>query len=147
MRIVSKEVFVKPKDVACNNGAGGYTERAFIHQTHLTEPQGKIKKCQITQRSRKRQPSEKDAEKRLPSTEGGVAILNENGEFCAVDNTCPHAMGSLGRGRIRNGVAVCPVHGYAYDTKTGECQTDPRLRIRTYPVVVEDEEIKVEVKQ
>ena len=50
-------------------------------------------------------------------------------------------------GRIRNGVAVCPVHGYAYNTKTGECQTDPRLRIRTYPVVVEDEEIKVEVKQ
>ncbi len=24
-----------------------------------------------------------------------VAILNENGKFCAVDNTCPHAMGSL----------------------------------------------------
>ena len=27
-----------------------------------------------------------------------VAIFNEGGEFCAVDNTCPHAMGSLGRG-------------------------------------------------
>ncbi len=38
-----------------------------------------------------------------------VAIFNEGGEFCAVDNTCPHAMGSLGRGRIRNGIAVCPV--------------------------------------
>lgn len=74
-----------------------------------------------------------------------VAIFNENGEFCAVDNTCPHALGSLGRGRIWKGVAVCPVHGYAYDTKTGECHTDPRLRIRTYPVVVEDEEVKVRV--
>lgn len=75
-----------------------------------------------------------------------VAIFNENGKFCAVDNTCPHALGSLGRGRIRNGIAVCPVHGYAYNTETGECQTDPRLRIRTYPLIVEDEEIKVEVK-
>lgn len=73
-----------------------------------------------------------------------IAILNENGKFYAVDNTCPHAMGSLGRGRIRNGTVVCPVHGYTYKTETGECLTDPRLRIRTYPVMVEDEEIKVQ---
>ncbi len=74
-----------------------------------------------------------------------IAILNENGKFYAVDNTCPHAMGSLGRGRIRNGTVVCPVHGYTYKTETGECLTDPRLRIRTYPVMVEDEEIKVQI--
>ena len=74
-----------------------------------------------------------------------IAIFNENGTFCAVDNTCPHALGSLGRGKIRNGIAVCPVHSYAYDTKTGECQTDPRLRIRTYPLIVEDEEIRINV--
>jgi len=30
--------------VACNNGAGGYTERSVGHSTHLTEPQGIIKK-------------------------------------------------------------------------------------------------------
>ena len=29
--------------VACNSGAGGYTERHFMYQTHLTEPQGKLK--------------------------------------------------------------------------------------------------------
>lgn len=75
-----------------------------------------------------------------------IAILNENGKFCAVDNTCPHAMGSLGRGRIRNGSVVCPVHGYVYNTETGECLTDPRLRIRTYPVIVEDEQIKVKTQ-
>ena len=33
-----------PKRVACNNGAGGYTERHFKELTHLTEPQGIIKK-------------------------------------------------------------------------------------------------------
>ncbi len=74
-----------------------------------------------------------------------IAIFKEQGAFCAVDNTCPHALGSLGKGRIRNGIAVCPVHGYAYDTKTGDCQTDSRLRIRTYPVIVENEDIKVRV--
>ncbi len=74
-----------------------------------------------------------------------IAIFNEKGCFYAVDNTCPHALGSLGRGRIRNGIAVCPVHGYAYDTKTGACQTDSRLRLRTYPVIVEDENVKVRI--
>jgi len=32
------------KPVACNNGAGGYTERHFKERTHLIEPQGIIKK-------------------------------------------------------------------------------------------------------
>lgn len=73
-----------------------------------------------------------------------IAIFNQAGKFCAIDNTCPHAMGSLGRGRIKNNTVVCPVHGYAYNTETGECITDPRLRIHTYPVIVENEEIKIQ---
>lgn len=73
-----------------------------------------------------------------------IAIFNQKGQFCAIDNTCPHAMGSLGKGRIKNNTVVCPVHGYVYNTETGECKTDPRLQVRTYPVIVEDEEIKVQ---
>ncbi len=73
-----------------------------------------------------------------------IAIFNQAGQFCAIDNTCPHAMGSLGRGRIKNNTVVCPVHGYVYNTETGQCITDPRLQVRTYPVIVEDEEIKVQ---
>ena len=42
--VVSKEVFVRPKRVACNNGASGYTAINVIEPAHLTEPQGKIKK-------------------------------------------------------------------------------------------------------
>ena len=61
----------------------------------------------------------------------------------ALSNTCAHALGPLGRGRINNGLAICPVHGYAYDVKTGACRTDARLQVRTYEVVVEDNEIKV----
>ena len=34
----------KPKIVACNNGAGGYTQRNVNVLTTLTEPQGIIKK-------------------------------------------------------------------------------------------------------
>ncbi len=76
-----------------------------------------------------------------------IAIFNENGTFYATDNTCPHAMGSLGRGRIRNCTIVCPVHGYAYHAETGHCQTDPRLAIRTYPIQVQGDQIAVSVTQ
>lgn len=72
-----------------------------------------------------------------------IAVFNDNGKFCALSNTCAHAMGSLGRGRVRNGVVVCPVHGYAYDAKTGACHTDTRLRVETYEVTVEDGEVKI----
>ena len=35
---------MKPKTVARNEMESGSTERHFIHQTALTEPQGKFKK-------------------------------------------------------------------------------------------------------
>ena len=35
--------FGLPKTAGCNNGAGGSTEETLKPQTHLTEPQGKIK--------------------------------------------------------------------------------------------------------
>ena len=72
-----------------------------------------------------------------------IAVFNDDGDFCALSNICAHAMGSLGRGRVRNGVVVCPVHGYAYDAKTGACQTDARLRVKAYEVMVEDGEVKI----
>jgi len=41
-----------PKTAACNNGAGGYTERHFMPQNHLTEPQGIIRKTRPAPKER-----------------------------------------------------------------------------------------------
>ena len=72
------------------------------------------------------------------------AVFNVDDEnFYALDNACAHALGPLGRGRVRNGAVVCPVHSYAYDVTNGSCLTDARLHVRSYEVVVEDDEIKV----
>ena len=73
-----------------------------------------------------------------------IAVFNADGEnFYALDNACAHARGPLGRGRVRNGAVICPVHSYAYDVTNGRCFTDERLRVRSYDVIVEDDEIKV----
>ncbi|MDE0184379.1 MAG: Rieske (2Fe-2S) protein [Candidatus Poribacteria bacterium] len=72
-----------------------------------------------------------------------VAVFNDGEKFYALNNTCAHALGSLGRGRIKNGLAICPVHGYAYDVETGVCRTDVRLQVKSYDILVEDGEIQV----
>lgn len=72
-----------------------------------------------------------------------IAVFNDNGDFCALSNICAHAMGSLAKGRVRNGVVTCPVHGYVYDAKTGACQTDARLRVEAYEIIVDDGEVKI----
>jgi len=72
-----------------------------------------------------------------------IAIFNDDGNFYALNNACAHAMGSLGRGRVKTGVVVCPVHGYAYNVKTGACETDARLRVESYEVMVKDDEVQI----
>ena len=48
---------------------------------------------------------------------------SENG-FFAVDDTCPHAGASLGEGMVDGDFLVCPLHAYAYDVRTGDCEED-----------------------
>ena len=72
-----------------------------------------------------------------------IAVFNDGEDFHALDNTCAHARGSLGRGHIKNGLTICPVHGYVYDAKTGACRTDARLHVNVYEVAVKGDTIEV----
>ena len=58
---------------------------------------------------------------------------SDNGLF-AVDDTCPHAGASLGEGMLDGDFLVCPLHAYAYDVRTGDCEEDltvlPVFRVR-----------------
>ncbi len=38
----------------------------------------------------------------------------------AIDDQCPHAGGSLGEGMLDGDCVLCPIHGYAYDIRSGE---------------------------
>jgi nitrite reductase/ring-hydroxylating ferredoxin subunit/predicted enzyme related to lactoylglutathione lyase len=76
---------------------------------------------------------------------GEIAVANVNGDLCAMDNVCPHAGGSLAAGVLRGSAVICPQHNRVFDFKSGACQQDRNLRLTTYPVVVEDETVFVEV--
>lgn len=97
---------------------------------------------------------------------GGVPIVvvcSAVGEYHAVRGICPHQGALLGRGHLwsltvseepgvyglaeKAEILRCPWHSFDYDVKTGRCVSDPRLRVRTYPVSVEDGHIVVDLSK
>jgi nitrite reductase/ring-hydroxylating ferredoxin subunit len=86
-----------------------------------------------------------------------VVFHHANGEFFALLNRCPHEGAPLDKAvciarltsdepgvyqRSRIGEMLrCPWHGWEFDMRNGQSYFDPaRVKIRTYPVVVEDGE-------
>jgi 3-phenylpropionate/trans-cinnamate dioxygenase ferredoxin component len=74
-----------------------------------------------------------------------IAIFNVNGTVYALDNTCLHRGGPLGEGILEGDVVTCPWHMWQYNVRTGEKLEYPSLKVATYPVQVEGNDIKVAV--
>lgn len=72
-----------------------------------------------------------------------LALINREGTFFAVDNVCPHQGGPLGLGDVEGDAIVCPWHAWKFDLATGEKTNNPELKVQTYPVRVENGEVKV----
>ena len=90
-----------------------------------------------------------------------IGVFNQGGEFHALPNLCVHQWGPLCAGKVtgtltagpdtdwkydwvREGdVLVCPWHSLEFDLTTGQCLAYPRVKLRKYPVVVEDGIVKV----
>jgi len=74
------------------------------------------------------------------------AVCNDNGTFYATDESCPHEGGHLGRGEVRDGCLVCPVHLWPWDLKTGLTDSNmPHMRLKTYRCEVRDGKVYVDV--
>ncbi len=73
------------------------------------------------------------------------AICNSGGSIHAVDGICPHAGGPLGHGALRGHMLVCPWHAWEYDCRTGENDFDPEIKVRTFAVRVEGDDILIDV--
>lgn len=63
--------------------------------------------------------------------------------YFAVDDTCPHAGGSLSEGMVDGDQVICPLHAYGFDIRTGHCADDPDCSVKGYPVRVEDGVLQV----
>jgi len=89
----------------------------------------------------------------------GIGVFNVAGRFYAVRNQCPHRGAPVCYGRLRphvtgpevhavafereGEVLKCPWHQWEFDLATGESLYAPGVRLKTYPVVVEDGQIVI----
>ncbi len=72
-----------------------------------------------------------------------VAVFNVDGTICVIADTCPHAGGSLGMGKLAGGIVTCPVHGMKFDVTTGCFAGTSDYGVASYPAKVVDGEIMV----
>ena len=77
-----------------------------------------------------------------------VGVYNLDGEYYAIEDRCSHDDGPLAEGDFDpdDAVVVCPRHGSRFDIRTGRPLTLPAYQpVDTFPVVVEDGWVKVEL--
>jgi len=83
-----------------------------------------------------------------PVEAGGKRLLvcHTAGGFYAIDDTCTHDDGPLADGWLEGTAIECPRHGARFDVTTGKVLCLPAaVPIRSYPVRVEGDEVKVDV--
>jgi nitrite reductase (NADH) small subunit len=69
------------------------------------------------------------------------ALCNVDGKLHCIDGICPHAGGPLGQGNLHGNRVVCPWHAWEFDCRTGLIDSDDDAKVETYPVIVENSDI------
>ena len=72
-----------------------------------------------------------------------VALYNVGGEFYCTDNVCLHRGGPLGQGALEGDVVTCPWHGWQYKVTTGEAVFNEQIKVQSFEVKVEGDDIVV----
>jgi nitrite reductase (NADH) small subunit len=72
-----------------------------------------------------------------------IALFNVGGTIYALDNTCLHRGGPLGEGILEGSVVTCPWHMWEYNVCTGEKIDSPDIKVASYPVQVDGNDVKV----
>jgi len=74
-----------------------------------------------------------------------IAVFNCDGTFYAIDNTCKHRGGPLGEGMLAGTTVTCPWHGWEYDVASGACTMDPSVKLQTFDVTVQGQDVLISV--
>lgn len=90
-----------------------------------------------------------------------VGVFNVDGAYYALPNICTHQFGPLCQGQVSGTVMaraqenfhltwvkdgqilVCPWHGLEFDLTTGRCVAFPKVKLKTYRVHLEADQVVV----
>ena len=74
-----------------------------------------------------------------------IALFRHEGQYYAIDDTCPHMGDSLSQGYVEKGIVTCPWHAWRFRLADGAWADNPRIKIGSFPVRVVDGEIQIGV--
>jgi methylamine---glutamate N-methyltransferase subunit C len=73
-----------------------------------------------------------------------IALMRDGDEVFGVGNLCPHRGGQIGDGHVEDGKAICPLHAWDFDLRTGVSPFNPVDSLPTYPVRVRGGAVEVD---
>jgi 3-phenylpropionate/trans-cinnamate dioxygenase ferredoxin component len=89
-----------------------------------------------------------DGEMRMAYVDGTdqVLVINQGGDFTAVQGICSHEYFELDKGFLTNGTLTCALHLSRFDLSDGEPLDPPADQpLAVYPVVVDGGRVVIEV--
>ncbi len=74
-----------------------------------------------------------------------IVLFKVDGQICAIANHCPHQhFQKLHEGMFDHGIVTCPMHGWAYDVRTG-ISTNADGRVKTFATEVKNGKVFVNI--
>ena len=74
-----------------------------------------------------------------------IAVFHHGGRFYAIDDMCPHMGASLAGGHVEDGIVTCPWHAWRFQITDGTWADNRRIKIGSYPVRIEGDDILIGV--
>lgn len=69
------------------------------------------------------------------------AVINDGKKLIGIESECKHMKASLSKGKIEDGVIVCPWHGWRYDLESGACLNVPGSNLKRYDLEIVDNKV------
>ena len=74
-----------------------------------------------------------------------IALYRVGDAYYASTNTCPHRGGPLGEGLLEDKTITCPWHGWQFDVCKGVSLVNDQVKLKTFPVTVQGDDICIEM--
>lgn len=75
-----------------------------------------------------------------------IALFNVEGTIYALENSCPHAGAALSNGNLCGKVVTCRSHGWRFDVTNGQLLVAPQIAAKTFPVMIIDGKVMVQLE-
>jgi nitrite reductase (NADH) small subunit len=89
-----------------------------------------------------------EGERKIVRVDGiSIGVFRINGEFSALRNSCLHRGGPVCTGPLIGAMLECPWHGFQYNATNGELIIDPKSKLDTYTVHIQDGDVVLEIPE